>query len=347
MMTLLRPAVKQARLLIDEVLATPRVPWPIAKMMRNGFAIGVGFLGLLLAGKIEGALICAFFTNLLMFADQPGHLRDKLIVIGSAAAAGMVCGICGALVTHSLLLVFAGTFCLALLAGLIHGSVRGIDTIPRYAAICFVAGAYLPVVNEDAVLGAGIGSLCALAAVAIDNAFRRRDAIVGLPMAGFFLVYPGSRFSLAYGLAAVCGLALGQAWGDTRPYWLTITTLLVMQPDRRTNMFRALQRFLGTIIGVLAAFAIVLILPEGTRFSVIVVFGLITPFIWPLAYARNYALGVSVLSLWILLLLDLALPPSLSIGVIFTARLQDTAVGCVLALIGAFIYNESEKAEQR
>jgi hypothetical protein len=313
-------------------------------MMRNGLAIGAGFLGLLLAGKLEGALICAFFTNLLMFADQPGHLRDRLIVISSAAAAGMLCGICGALVTHSLLLVFAGTFCLALLAGVIHGSVRGIDTIPRYAAICFVAGAYLPVVNEDAVLSVAIGSLCALAAVVIDDMYRRHDS--GLPMAGFFLVYPGLRFSLAYGLAAVCGLALGQAWGDTRPYWLTITTLLVMQPDRRTNMFRALQRFLGTIIGVLAAFAIVLSLPDTARFFVIVALGLITPFIWPLAYARNYALGVAVLSIWILLLLDLALPPSLSISVIFTARLQDTAVGCALALIGAFIYNKAEQAEQ-
>jgi len=345
-MILLPPAVKQVRLLIDEIFAVQRVPWPIAKMMRNGLAIGAGFSGLLLAGKVEGALICAFFTNLLMFADQPGHLRDRLIVIGSAAAAGALCGICGALVTHSLLLVFSGTFCLALLAGIIHGSVRGIDTIPRYAAICFVAGAYLPVVNEDAVLAVGTGSLCALAAVAIDNACRRGDTIAGVPMAGFFLVYPGLRFSLAYGLAAVGGLALGQAWGDTRPYWLTITTLLVMLPDRRANMFRALQRFLGTIAGVLAAFAIVFILPDAMRFSVIVGLGLIAPFIWPLAYARNYALGVAVLSIWILLLLDLALPPDLSIGVIFAARLQDTAAGCVLALIGAFIFNEAEKAEE-
>jgi len=331
---------------MDEILATARVPWPLAKMMRNGLAIGVGFLSLLLARKVEGALICAFFTNLLMFADQPGSLRERLIVIGSAAAAGAFCGICGALVTHSLLLVFAGTFCLALLAGVVHGSARGIDTIPRYAAICFVAGAYLPVVNEDSVLAVGVGSLCALAAVLIDAVYRRPDAIDVVPMTGFLLVYPGLRFSLAYGLAAVCGLALGQAWGDTRPYWLTITTLLVMQPDRRTNMFRAMQRFLGTIAGVLAAFAIVYILPGNLRFHVIVVFGLITPFIWPLAYSRNYALGVAVLSIWILLLLDLALPQSLSIGVIFAARLQDTAAGCVLALIGAFIYNEAAKAER-
>jgi hypothetical protein len=344
-MTPLRPAIKQARLLIDEILAAPRVPWSMAKMLRNGLAIGAGFLALLLAGKIEGALICAFFTNLLMFADQPGHLRDRLIVIGLAAAVGAVCGICGALVTQSLLLVLAGTFCLALLAGMIHGSVRGIDTIPRYAAICFVAGAYLPVVNEDAVLAVGVGSSCALAAVAVD-ALCHRDSNAGPPMRSFFLVYPGLRFSLAYGLAAVCGLALGQAWGDTRPYWLTITTLLVMQPDRRTNMFRAAQRFLGTIIGVLAAFAVVFVLPEAGRFSIIVLFGSIAPFIWPLAYARNYALGVAVLSIWILLLLDLALPPNLSIGVIFAARLQDTAVGCALALIGAFIYNEAEKIEE-
>jgi hypothetical protein len=334
-------AIRRARVLTAEIVAISHVPWPMAKMLRNGSVIGAGFAGLLLAGKVEGALICAFFTNLMMFVDEPGPLRERLLVLLAAAGASAFCGILGALAAPSNVLVFAGTFCLALCAGVIHGSVRGIDAIPRFATICFVAGAFLPVVNRDSILGVWVGSMCALAGAIIEDLWLRRKRNIADVRPGFSLNYPGLRFSLAYGGAAVCGLALGQAWGDARPYWLTITTLLVMQTDPRTNMFRAFQRFIGTIIGVLAAFSVVFVLPEASRSSVIIALGLVMPFIWPLGYARNYGLGVAILSTWILLLLDLALPPTELISAILAARLSDTTVGCGLALAGAFNYNEA------
>ena len=153
--------------------------------------------------------------------------------------------------------------------------------------------------------------------------------------------YPGPRFSVMYACAALCGMVVGLTWSDVRPYWATVTTLLVMHPDRRANTVRVAQRFIGTLAGVVAAFMVVRGLPDAVRQPGVLLFVLTLPFLWPLGYDRNYALGVAVLCAWVLLLIDTALPPGELATPLFLARLSDTAVGCAIALAASLVAIET------
>ena len=125
-----------------------------------------------------------------------------------------------------------------------------------------------------------------------------------------------------------------------------MTTLFVMQPDRRANTVRVLQRFLGTLFGVIGAFALVRLMPTAHRTQGLLGLIVILPFVWPLGFDRNYALGVAILSAWVLILIDATLPPSALIPPLFMARLSDTAMGCAIALVGSFVVYEATEPAQ-
>jgi hypothetical protein len=333
------PVIKLAK----EVVEISSDPWPVARMLRSGGTVATGYLLLSLLGHGEDGVICAVFANLLVFLDQAGPIRERLSVMALSALLSAAAGALGAVIAGSLPLVLIITFALALVAGFVHGSLPGVEMMPRNALICLVAGAYLPGLTLDVGIGVGMGTLCALVGALIDDAIRKGERGPALAKLRQFLSFPGPRFSAVYGTAAVCGLALGNLLGGMNPHWVTITTLVVMQPDRRANARRALQRFLGTTAGVIGAFIIALLVPEAIRRPVLFVLTLVMPFIWPLAFVRNYGYGVAIFSTWILLLLDLVLPPNLSVAALFGARLADTTLGCTLALAGSLLVYETAK----
>ena len=207
--------------------------------------------------------------------------------------------------------------------------------------------AFLPVEVGPSLLAALMGTATAVAAVLIDGAVRhgRRGAYIAKVNAN--AGRPGPRFSLIYGCAAATGLLVGLVWGGLRPYWVTITVLLVMQPDRRANTVRVVQRFLGTIAGVVFAFVTVRIVPDAMRPGALLLLVLALPFVWPLGYERNYGLGTAVLSAWVLILIDTAVPSADLVAALFRARLSDTAIGCAIALAGSFAFFEVRAAAAR
>ena len=159
-----------------------------------------------------------------------------------------------------------------------HGTTPGVEAIPRFSLSCLVVCAFLPIGHWDSLAPVLVGTALAVAAVVIDDYIRhgrRGRRIVSERLA---VTYPGPRFSTVYGAAAVCGLAIGLVWGQTRPYWVTITTLLVMQPDRRANTVRVTQRFIGTLLGVVFAFLIVQALPSIFRAEGLLVLVVVLPF---------------------------------------------------------------------
>jgi len=323
-------------------MAMVRGPWPRARMLRSGGSIGIAFLVFAMPGSIEAAVFCALYTNLLVLTDQGGTLRTRLVVLLLAAASMTAAGALGALLAGSQPLILVATFALAVFAGLLHSSMPGVEMVPRNALICFVVGAYIPIANGPTISAIGIGSLCALAGILAEHA--RWGAPAGAT-AGTAVSYPGPRFSAVFGTVAVCGLLLGQVLGTARPYWVTITTLVVMQPDRRAATLRVLQRFGGTTGGVVLAYVTAILTPAFMRNEILLVLALVLPFIWPLSFARNYGLGVIIISTWILLLLDMALPSDETIGSLFAARLADTAAGCALALLGNLLLRETQPGD--
>jgi hypothetical protein len=321
-----------------------RSPIPRSGMVRNGCAIGAGFLTFMALGEVEAAVICAVFTNFLCLTDRAHSRASRLWVQAVGALLFFSLGSVGSLIAGNDPLILVTTFAFALFAGFTHGTLPGVEAIPRYALISFVAAAYLPVGNTGTLAAVLVATAFSITAVRIDDHVRHGARGIRIARINATVSYPGPRFSITYGAAAVCGLGIGLLWGQSRPYWVTITTLLVMQPDRRANTVRVLQRFVGTILGVVAAFLINQAVPPPLRPAALFGLAIILPFLWPLGFERNYGFGVALLSAWVLLLINLALPQGEQVLPVFLTRLSDTAIGCAVALVGSFVVYESSNA---
>ena len=315
-------------------------------MLCSGLAIGAGFLLFLAFGRPDAAVLCAFFTNFLCLSDKATHVvtRVWVQVLGALVFAGL--GGLGLLIAGHTALILITVFAVALAAGFVHGTVPGVEALPRYGLCCLVVASFVTIDRADALAAILLGTPIAVATVLLDDYARhgRRGSHMAIVRAN--ISYPGPRFRFVYACAALCGMAVGLLWSDIRPYWVTVTTLLVMQPDRRANTVRVVQRFVGTLAGVVAAFAVVRGPPDSWRSSDIFVFVLALPFLWPLGYDRNYALGVAILCMWVLLLIDSALPPGELATPLFLTRLSDTAIGCAIALAGSLaVFETGERQE--
>ena len=142
------------------------------------------------------------------------------------------------------------------------------------------------------------------------------------------------RFCLAYAGSAAIALALGSVAGLAHPMWAATTVLLVMQPEAKSSYDRIVQRFFGTFVGVLAA-AIIISLLHTTQ--VLVACVLVLAFFMPHAISRNYWLQSALITLMILVLYDLAVAGQHFDARLFSERVLDVLLGCLLALIGTLL----------
>ncbi|WP_190819480.1 FUSC family protein [Saccharopolyspora pogona] len=132
------------------------------------------------------------------------------------------------------------------------------------------------------------------------------------------------RMLLCLALAEGLGLATGMA----EPYWIALTVALVLKPNSGSVLARVLLRAVGTIIGVLIAFALIALVPAGWW---------LLPFIvalaakLPVALSRHYGLFSAVVTALVLLQM------SQNQQFLPAARLVDTVVGCGIVLVVGFL----------
>ncbi|MDI2032397.1 FUSC family protein [Saccharopolyspora sp. TS4A08] len=125
--------------------------------------------------------------------------------------------------------------------------------------------------------------------------------------------------ALAEGFGLVAGL--------DQTYWIALTVALVLRPNSGSVFARTVLRALGTILGVLVAWALLALLPAGW---------LLVPFIialagkLPVALSRHYGLFSAVVTALVLLQM------SQQQQFYPAARLLDTFVGCAIVLVVGF-----------
>jgi uncharacterized membrane protein YccC len=112
-----------------------------------------------------------------------------------------------------------------------------------------------------------------------------------------------------------------------RPYWVLLTVAIVLKPDYGSVFSRAVQRGLGTLLGVLVGSALLALLPRNPL--VLLPMALFAAAL-PWAREANFGLFAVFQTPLIILLLDLTLPSSSGI---VGARLLDTLIGCVIVLV--------------
>jgi len=113
-----------------------------------------------------------------------------------------------------------------------------------------------------------------------------------------------------------------------RGYWLTITVLLVLQPESGTTVIRAAQRVVGTLIGAGITAAVALLLPgQKPVIALIVVLIFACVSLLPV----NYLLYTAVMTPAFVLLAELSAGDWHLAGL----RVENTLIGGAIALLGA------------
>ncbi len=144
------------------------------------------------------------------------------------------------------------------------------------------------------------------------------------------------KYSVILSIAALIAFSLP----FTRAYWIPLTCASVMLGSTIMSTFhRAVQRFVGTFVGVLIAAVVLSMHPKG---FMIVILSMVFIGVTELLIVRNYALAVMFITPNALLVAE----TSTNIHNIYyfaSGRVVDIGIGALIALIGIYItcYNSS------
>jgi uncharacterized membrane protein YccC len=127
-----------------------------------------------------------------------------------------------------------------------------------------------------------------------------------------------------------------------RGYWMTLTVALVLRPDFTTTLSRGVARIAGTIVGVVAATALVLAVPDTPHvyLALAVLFAAVSY----AAFQLNYGLFSLMVTAYVVFLLALLGTPE---ATAVQNRLVATIAGGVLAMASYLIWPTWESARTR
>ncbi|WP_435841496.1 FUSC family protein [Streptomyces gardneri] len=143
------------------------------------------------------------------------------------------------------------------------------------------------------------------------------------------LLVPALRMVLGTGLAGGAALLLGLGHG----YWAAVSAAAVLHSvNVRTATQRAVQRTLGTVVGLALALGVLALRPEPVVLVLVIV---LLEFLLEYVVARNYALGVVFLTPLALLMTDLAADSPTD--VLIRDRALASVLGMGIALVCALL----------
>ena len=323
---------------VKEALRIQTAPayWP--KMILCSLATTLPLLVGLWRHELALASIGALVGFVLLLNDHFGSLGHRLWIITLTffiLISGLSLGVL--LQGHSPFFVPVVLFLISYWAGLMGGEGAELERAVIFAVFQFLAGlkspvlaAAFPLVIAYSLLGYVSIVSCAVLIVLIrghnPNPYLRVRTSLK-----FIITTEKARhlYALSYALAVIACWMLIEHFQMDHGYWAIGTILLIMRPDATLSVYRSVQRFIGTLIGVLIADLLIYFIHEPI--PIVVAIAVISISI-PWSLARSYWLGSALASIVVLLILDL---PSLNHGDFHTPllRLQATAVGCGITIL--------------
>ncbi|MDH2444584.1 FUSC family protein [Amnibacterium sp. CER49] len=116
-----------------------------------------------------------------------------------------------------------------------------------------------------------------------------------------------------------------------RPYWLLLTTAVVLKPDFGSIFARGVQRTLGTLIGVLVGAVVVELVPAGPLLLIPVA---VFAFLFPFGASRNFGMLSTFLTPLTLILVDFGGAGTKGLA---ADRLLDTVLGAAVVLLVGYL----------
>ncbi|HTO48500.1 MAG TPA: FUSC family protein [Burkholderiales bacterium] len=219
------------------------------------------FIGLA-AGRVVAGVIGAACGLLVTMADIGTTRAERVGSMAATALAMVAGGTIGAKFGGTTYADEAIVLGAAAVAGWVSGSHPAIATVARFCAIATAAGEALqfadPVVAMLAVGGGAFAILVTFVAwwlTGVPAADNVMDWRAGL-RAALVGAHAGPQFAICYATACAFALFAAGQLGVARPYWATITVMMVMRREGLMSLELVIHYMLGTLAGILAAAAI-------------------------------------------------------------------------------------------
>ncbi len=329
---------------VDEVLRINPMPSPWPRMFVCAFSTTIPLVIGLFMGHLPVAIFGSLMGFLLPLNDHLGTLGHRLWTITLTflmMAAGLSLGI----LTHQHNALFIPTllglvYWLGLMGG---GKGAELERALLFSIFQVLAGAYsgalehyfVPIVSY-----AFLGYLCVVVTLATLVFLRRHNPNPFTRLRTTLkesITTEKSRhlYAAGYALAILFSLIAVDILKVDHGYWAVGTVLIIMRPEIKQSVYRSIQRFFGTLVGVIVADLI--IYSVHSPWLAIVILGLVS-FWGPWSIIRSYWLGSAVMAVMLLIILDM---PNLQRGDLHTptVRLTATGIGCLLALAGILLVN--------
>lgn len=140
--------------------------------------------------------------------------------------------------------------------------------------------------------------------------------------------------SIRFGLVLAAAAIIAYSFGFNRSYWVTLSCAAVMSGATIIATFhRAIQRSVGTVVGIMVATIILAAHPHGLF---IAVFIMILTALTELAIVLNYGLAAFFITPNALLLAE-SMGQNQSLSFVAYARIIDVVIGCAIGLIGTLL----------
>jgi Fusaric acid resistance protein-like len=137
-------------------------------------------------------------------------------------------------------------------------------------------------------------------------------------------------FAIATAIAIPLAFLVSTALGLQKPYWTMLTLVLVLRVDFLSSRRQMIERFIGTMLGVLCAGLIATFAPShATMIPALIVVALLR---WP-AQQQHGVLGVASMTAFVMLTIEITAISAGQALPFLEERILDTAIGCLFAIV--------------
>jgi Fusaric acid resistance protein-like len=316
----------------------PRLSFGFA--IRNGMGVAILLAAGVLADDVPAGAVAGGGALIVGFADVGDTRRHRAAAMLATAVLGATSTAVGDLVSDSEVAALFATGLWGLGTGLLvaGGPITGVVGLSATVGLIVFAGsttgAHAPVeLGAYALAGGVFQSAIALLLPTRSGypvhphplSFLRRSIAAAVSWSD-----PIGRHAVRLGLALSAATAIYRVLPVDRGYWIPITVLFVMRPEAGRTRTRILQRFLGTVLGLLVLTLLVSLFEPGDLALALICAACTVPayaYLW-IDYTRfNAGLAGAVVALAAML----GLPEPIAA----LNRLVDTIVG--LGLIALFL----------
>jgi uncharacterized membrane protein YccC len=139
------------------------------------------------------------------------------------------------------------------------------------------------------------------------------------------------RHSLRLTIAIVFTFLLGYTLEIQNAYWIMLTVIVIMRPNYGLTKERSKDRVLGTIIGAIIAFCIVLLTQNEIVYAVLAFISLVLSFS---LIQQNYKSAAAFVTISIIFLYSFINPNAFEV---IQYRILDTVIGAIIAVVANYI----------